>query len=247
MKQSLNKDIDLNGASQRTINQGYLLVNKKANKIKLPLNSLLRHCTRFLFLIFNLIMTASKKLINTLTPYSFVIKFVFLFLFLYALFPFMRGITAPGGEMYFSFADTYLNVVRGLTTFLTSAAKGVLEMLQYHTNQRDYQTLRIESSRGVIINPTCLGWGVMSFWVAFVVANKGAWQHKLKWLAIGLGSILLLNIMRVAIIALANHLQWEAITSLDQHLFFNILSYCIIILMVIWFVTVQKKYETRRA
>jgi len=192
-------------------------------------------------------MSDSKKLINTLAPYSFVIKFVFLFLFLYALFPLIRGITAPGGDIYFSFADTYLNVVKGLTTFLTSAAKGVLEMLRYHTNQRDYQTLRIESSRGVIINPSCLGWGVMSCWAAFVVANKGAWQHKLKWLTLGLTSILLLNIARVAIIALANHLQWEAITSLDQHLFFNILSYCIIVLMVIWFVTVQKKYEARRA
>jgi len=30
MEQSLNKEIDLNGASQRMIHQGYLLVNKKS-------------------------------------------------------------------------------------------------------------------------------------------------------------------------------------------------------------------------
>jgi exosortase/archaeosortase family protein len=115
--------------------------------------------------------------------------------------------------------------------------------MHYHTWQRDYQTLRIESSRGVVINPSCLGWGVMSFWAAFVVANKGSWKHKLKWVTIGLASIILLNIFRIAVLAVANHLQWASVTSLDQHLTFNILSYCIIILMVVWFVSIQKKYE----
>jgi exosortase/archaeosortase family protein len=200
-----------------------------------------------MLLTFNMNGSLLKKWREQLSPYSFLIKFLFLFAFLYGLFPFMRGITSPDGKFYAQFVADYLDIVKALTRFLTNAAKATLELLQYETRQRDYQTLRIEHSRGIIVNPSCLGWGVMSFWTAFVLANKGVWQYKLKWIFMGLFFIMLLNTIRIALVALANHLHWHTVTSLDHHLVFNILSYCIIALMIAWFIKVQKKYEARTA
>jgi exosortase/archaeosortase family protein len=191
-------------------------------------------------------MILVRRHIDKLAPYAFIIKFLFLFAFLYLLFPFFRGIVAPGGTFYSSFAQHYVNPVKGLTSFITSGARVVLEMLNYETLQRNYSTLRIASSRGIVVSASCLGWGVMSFWAAFVVANKGDWQHKLKWLVIGISSILLLNILRISMVALGNHFSWDTIIN-DHHLIFTILSYSLVILMILWFITVQNKHEARTA
>jgi len=165
---------------------------------------------------------------------------------LYFFFPFYRGLTGVGGTLYSPFLDNHLNLVRGITRFLTFSARSLLEMLGYDVFQKDYRSLRIDYSRGIVVNPSCLGWAVMSFWVAFVFANNGTWKHRTKWIIVGISSICIVNVTRIALIALANHLHWKTITSLTHenlHDSFNIFSYgCIFILMFIY-VRVQKKYE----
>ncbi len=183
------------------------------------------------------------KLLYQKSPYLFFIKFLGCFFILYASFPFYWGITGKGGKMYSAFLDNHFNIIKGLTGFLTGAARSVLEALHYTVNQSNYHTLRIGHSAGVSVNPACLGWGVMSFWIAFVFANNGGWKHKLKWMICGTVFICILNIIRIALIALASHLHWKTITSLDHHQAFNVFSYgCIFILMYLY-TRVQKKYE----
>lgn len=146
--------------------------------------------------------------------------------------------------MYSPFLDEHFNIIKGFTNFLTGAARVFVEAFGYTVSQNNYHTLRIEYSPGINVNPSCLGWGVMSFWIAFIYANTGRWKHKLKWLTIGILSICALNIARIALITLAAHLHWKTITSLDHHQVFNILSYgCIFILMYVY-IRHQKKYET---
>ncbi len=184
-----------------------------------------------------------KKLFNKNSPYSFLIKFLFCFFILYFFFPFYRGITGVGGKMYSPFLDHHLNVVKGLTSFLTASSKLVLDALGYTVHQANYHTLRIGYSTGISVNPSCLGWSVTSFWIAFVFANFGSWKHKVKWMISGVASICILNITRIVLITLANHLHWQTITSLDHHQTFNVFSYgCIFILMYLY-TKVQKKYD----
>lgn len=173
----------------------------------------------------------------------FVTRFLLCFTALYLLFPLYRGLTGQGGSVYSEFLDTQLNLIKGFSYFLTSSAKLILEEFHYAVMQNDYHTLRIEHSRGVIVNPSCLGWGVMSFWIAFVFANAGTWEHKLWWMLRGLTAIILLNITRIVLITLANHQDWQFITSLDHHQTFNILSYSCIFLLMVWYIRMQKKYE----
>ena len=184
-----------------------------------------------------------NKLFHKKSPYLFCIKFLLVFFILYLFFPFYRGITGVGGKMYSPFLDSHFNIIRGFTGFLTGASRFILEALHYHVYQKDFHSIRIDSSRGINVNPSCLGWGVMSFWVAFVFANDGVWQHKLKWMFSGLFFICALNITRIVFITLAIHSRWRTVVSLDHHTIFNILSYGCIFILMYWYTYMQKKYE----
>lgn len=188
-------------------------------------------------------MILYKKYLNNQAPYSYLIRFSLLFIFLYFSFPFYRGITGEGGMIYSSFVAKYLNLITGLTSLLTNAAKTILQALDYTVSQKNYHTLRIMNSRGISVNPSCLGWGVMSFWAAFVIADSTSFFFKIKWLIIGLVSILLLNIVRIVLIALANHLHWNFITTLDPHQTFNFFSYCLLFILILIYLKIQKKHQ----
>lgn len=189
------------------------------------------------------IINRMKKYLDKNSPYHFIVRFLLCFFVLYFFFPFYKGVIGKGGNFHSPFFENHFNVVKGLTSFLTTSAKFLLETLGYELHQRDYQSLRISHSKGIIVNPSCLGWSVMSFWVAFVLANRGKLKHKLKWITIGIISILLLNITRITLITIANHLNWAPVTSLDHHQTFNVASYVCIIILIWWYIRMQKKYE----
>lgn len=195
---------------------------------------------QYYFIIKNAIVNLNFGAIlkNKKSPFLFFVKFLSAFTVLYFLFPLYWGLTGTGGKMYSPFLAKYFNLIEWFASFLTNCAEAILNILGYKTFQRQYNVLRIEQSRGIIVNPSCLGWGVMSFWFAFVFANEGTKMYKAKWIAVGLSTIITLNIFRIALIALANHLKWTTITGLDHHQTFNIASYgCVFILM---FIFIQK-------
>ncbi|GEO07630.1 hypothetical protein SAE01_01260 [Segetibacter aerophilus] len=145
--------------------------------------------------------------------------------------------------MYSPYFESHFNIITSLTRLLTTSANYVLEGVGFETIQKDYHSIKIGYSKGITVNPSCLGWAVMSFWVAFVSANKGSLSYKLKWVLFGLTSVILLNIIRIALIAVANHANWRTITSLDHHQTFNVASYVCIAILIGGYVNVQKKYE----
>lgn len=185
-----------------------------------------------------------KKVFDKKSPYLFFIKFLLCFCILYLFFPFYWGLTGKGGTLYSAFLDDHFNIIKQLTVFLTGAAKWLLTSLNYTVYKPNYHTLLIGNFGGVSLNPDCLGWAVMSFWVAFVYANSGSFIHKFKWMLIGLISISLINIIRIALIAVATHLRWKTLTSLDHHQTFNVFSYGCIFIIMYWYIKIQKKQET---
>ena len=177
------------------------------------------------------------------SPYIFVVRFIGYFVIFYFFFPAYRGIVGQGGLVYSSFLENHFNIITGLTRILTNSANAILEILQYSTLQKNYHSLKIVNSPGISVNPSCLGWGVMSFWAAFTLANIGSIVFKLKWLLFGIISIMTLNITRIILIVLANHHKWSFISSLDHHLTFNIFSYLFIFLLTGFFIKNLGKYE----
>lgn len=184
-----------------------------------------------------------KRLLKHNSPYLFLIRFLASFFSLYLFFPLYRGVVGEGGKIHSSFFETHFNLISGFTRFLIGSAKFVLEAFGYHLYQKDYHSLQIGYSRGISVNPSCLGWAVISFWIAFVFANSGSTKHRLRWMTGGVIVIVALNIVRIALITLANHLNWSPVTSLDHHQTFNLASYVCIAILILCYISVQKKYE----
>ena len=175
-----------------------------------------------------------------------IIQFLLVYALLSGWFYCFIGITSPGGKAYSPFLDQYLNVTSWLTWFIARSGMALLKLAGFTVYQRAPNNVTITGSRGVTILWACLGFGVMSFWTAFVTAHKASWQYKLKWCITGLSIIIVLNIVRITLIAVANHYHWLAITQLEPHATFNIVSYIILFILIGWFVWCYKQHEKRR-
>jgi exosortase/archaeosortase family protein len=160
----------------------------------------------------------------------YLCKFIFIFLFLYYGTFFFIGITAKGG-IYIAWLDEYFNYVRWLRNILLHGSKIVIELAGYNGKLRDAYSLQINNANSVVLVYECLGYGVISYWIAFIIANDGSLTFKLKWLFAGIVIILLSNMLRIAIIAIAVYEKWKISLHIEHHTFYNTISYSIIIIL----------------
>jgi exosortase/archaeosortase family protein len=162
----------------------------------------------------------------------FLVFFLCGFLFLYYFNLFFIGITSPG-NYYSSFLDQHFNYIRGLRALLLQTSSKVLTAQGYKVYVSDY-TLHAMNVGGVNVVYSCLGFGVMSFFTAFVIAwpDKSA-KNKLIFLLVGLVLIQLLNIARFILITL--YYKGSLFLGMDHHTLFNSILYLILMIMIyIW-------------
>ncbi len=171
-----------------------------------------------------------------------LLRFLIVFAVLTAGFYTYVGIVSPGGRYHSSFLENYLNIPAWVTYFISTSAKAILQVLGYDVFQYRPDNVTIRGSHGVTILWACLGFGVLSFWVAFVTAHRAGWKFLFKWSAWGIALITGLNIIRIALIALASFHHWEAFLKMDAHRSFNIVTYIAIFGLMWWFVEVYRKY-----
>ena len=87
----------------------------------------------------------------------------------------------------------------------------------------------------------CLGYGVMSFWLAFVVANKGSIAKKIKWIFGGWLMIWIINIIRITLLMITINEKSTMPFDLDNHTFFNIGAYIAIFVLIYFYDRSLKK------
>ena len=92
--------------------------------------------------------------------------------------------------------------------------------------------LQLLNGKAVFLAYSCYGVGVMSFWLAFVVANKGSFWKKGFWVLGGLMGIWLINILRISLVLLANNGKAGIPFNMDNHDFFTVLAYAAVFLMM---------------
>lgn len=173
-----------------------------------------------------------------------VLTFLLTFAVLYYSFIAYIGIISPGGRGYSPFLDHYLNVPAWLTYVICTSAKTLLQVLGYDAYQKAPNNVSIHGARGVNIIWACIGYGVMSFWVAFVAAHKAGWKYKTKWIATGVLSIVAINIIRIASIPLAFYYHWKRYTDIEMHFLFNVVSYIFISALVLLFINRYNKQKS---
>ena len=167
------------------------------------------------------------------------IKFVVALFILYILFSqgnlFMNSVTIPGGRYYNDYIAQHLNYIQGLRTILIIPAVWIIKAFGFYAiyNQTDVMVITGPYLR---INYSCLGLGVMSFLAAFVLAFPASWKSTFKMLALGLTTIYVLNVCRIAGLGiLLGFFQSQRDNFTYHHEIFNIIVYaCILALLYFW-------------
>lgn len=159
--------------------------------------------------------------------YKFLILLAGSFGFLYYLNLFLIGLSAEGGTFYAPFLQEHFDYISGLRYVLIQTSEWVLQRFGYNTFTTDFW-LRVSGHGGVIVVYSCLGYGVMSFFTAFVLAWPKSLNSKLWFLPAGLLLIQTLNIIRFIMLALF----WKGSIFrgvIDHHDLFNIILYLILL------------------
>ena len=146
----------------------------------------------------------------------------------------MIGIITPGG-FYVAFADKYLDYISGFRSLLLNSSKLLLQAVGYNVYLKDGYSIKMVNGMGVKIVYSCLGYGVISFWIAFVFANKTSLKKMLQWMIGGLLIICLLNVFRISIMLISVNKHWPSLFNLDNHTWFNIVTYGIVFFMIYLF------------
>ena len=152
----------------------------------------------------------------------------------------MIGITSPGGY-YSLFADHYLNYVFALRWFLLHSSELLLNAAGFNVYLKDAYTIKLQNGMGVHIVYTCLGYGVMTFWLAFIFANKGSFIKKVKWMIGGIFIICTVNVLRISLMLVGINQKWPNVFNMDNHTWFNIAAYSVIFIMIYLFDRSQNK------
>jgi exosortase/archaeosortase family protein len=162
--------------------------------------------------------------------YRFLILFVSLYLIFYYFNIFFMGITAPGG-FYSLFLDLHLNYIRGLRKLLIETSAYIIRSWDYELYTTPMR-LHVDGRSGIVLVYSCLGYGIMSAFAAFVIAWPGkSLKSKAIFLIGGLIMIQVLNITRIISLALLGK-KFPLYHHLDHHDTFNIIVYLALIGMV---------------
>ncbi len=162
-------------------------------------------------------------------PYlKFIISFVGLYLILYYFNELYIGITAKGG-IYISFLDHHLNYIKWWRNFSIQSTAEILRWLG-HTVYTNTTQLKVIGKSGFTLVYSCLGYGVMSVFIAFCISFPTPFKHRYSFMLIGLIFIQALNTCRFIFLSLFWKKNWYFL-GMDHHDLFNIVVYAALILI----------------
>jgi exosortase/archaeosortase family protein len=162
---------------------------------------------------------------------GYLLKFIGTFSLLYFGTKAIIGLTVPGGY-YSLFVSDYLDYPALLRSSLLHGTRLLVTVFGFSAFIPDANHVKIVNGIGVRIVYACLGYGLLSFWAAFIVANKGSFLKKIKWIIGGCCFIWLINVVRISLVLVAANKQWKLPVTLEQHTLYSIIVYAFIFLMI---------------
>lgn len=163
----------------------------------------------------------------------YIVKFLGIFSLLYIGTLAVIGMSSPGGTFYNEWIARNLDYVSWIKLTLVHVPSFILRLFGIASHQEPGFILRIDGGRGVFIAYSCVGYGVYSFWIAYVVANKGSFLKKMKWAAAGVLGLWFINVIRITLFLQAINMNWPMPLGIDHHTWFNIFAYLLIFILII--------------
>ncbi len=121
----------------------------------------------------------------------------------------------------------------------------ILSAFHIQTQTQPGFVIRFTGGRGVIIAMSCVGYGVYSFWIAFVAANKGTLAKKSLWIIFGLLALWFINVIRITLFLTAINKNWPMPLGIDHHTWFTIFAYLLIFFMI-WLFDKSSKQSMKK-
>ena len=169
----------------------------------------------------------------------YLVKFIGAFCILFFGTKAVIGLTVPGGY-YSPFVANHLDYPSLLRSSLLHGTRILVGIFGFDAYLRDAYRVAFVNGRGVRLVYTCLGYGVLSFWIAFIYANSGSFFKKTTWILIGCIFIWLINVARISLVLIATNRGWDNSYTMEQHSFYNIIVYACIFLMMVLFKLSEK-------
>lgn len=173
----------------------------------------------------------------------FDVRYFFRFVLLLAAFYYFNiffiAITDYRGRVYSPFLEHYLNYVAWIRNLVLYTSNIIAHFFGLNSYVSFPYRLKISHGPSVEMVYECIGLGILSFWVAFIVAHKGGWRKKSLWCTIGIISICFINSWRVALLLIALQKGWKVNAYIDHHTLFNIVAYILIFILI----TIYTKQE----
>lgn len=161
----------------------------------------------------------------------FLIVFTAVFAFCYFGSLAVIGLSAPGGQ-YSPFVARYLDFISWIRWALLAGSKGFLSIVGIDTYITPQYHIRYVNGKGVFLAYDCIGYGVMSFWIALVTALPGTFKNKLSWILKGIFILYLINVARISLFLVVTNRNTEMPLGLDHHTWFNIFAYLAIFILL---------------
>ena len=173
------------------------------------------------------------------------VKFILLFLCLFLLFDvgnkFMNSAAFEGTKYYTPVLAEHFNYIQGMRSALIVTSATILKLMGYTIMYTDYQILALNGIP-CNIHYDCLGFGVMSFWAAFVIAFPKPFKQKIRFMFLGLITIFLLNIVRIVSLTLLTIDMNGSRKFFDyQHDIFNYVVYAMLLTMIYFWINKQEQ------
>lgn len=186
-----------------------------------------------------------SKLINKYPEVFFIAKLLLLFSIFFYGTEFWIGITAKGG-LYSSFCDNYINYVKWLRLLILKGASVICLLFGYKTIVIDSISLKIIGGLQVNMVYSCVGYGLLSCWAAFIIAFPSKRKRKIIWLLGGLVAICFANIIRVAALLMLVNNTKDITRFSNHHEIFNAVAYSIIILLIYFYTKNKAEISPKR-
>ncbi|MBX3257762.1 MAG: exosortase/archaeosortase family protein [Chitinophagaceae bacterium] len=195
-------------------------------------------------------LQSACKTVNRYFDVAFVVKFLLLFAAFYsANMFFVRTVTA-GDAYYNAGIDRHFNYIRWITGSIMHSADFITRSLGFDTHVADTKYFIASTGSRLVMAWQCVGLGILSFWLAFILANKMTLRKKIIWIVTGFLVVWVLNCIRTTLLMLAleNNVKswkktWTIGKGLDHHDIFNYCCYILLLVLIYFF---YKKFKPKK-
>ncbi|MEO8820144.1 MAG: hypothetical protein ABI374_04825, partial [Ginsengibacter sp.] len=153
-------------------------------------------------------MKKKNSIVGDKKIWLYLLKFAGVFCICYFGTLAVIGIAAPGG-LHSLFVEKHLDYVSWIKLSLIHGTGFILSLFHIPTLTQPGFIIRFVNGHGVHIAMDCVGYGVYSFWIAFVVANRGEIAKKTIWIVGGLLGLWLINVVRITLYLTSLNRDWS--------------------------------------